>query len=151
MDSATVIAPHRRRPRLRRIIRAETCGRSASASCGAARRSAPCSALMMRCAELLQLLVDLVPVVPELLEDLAQRLGEGRLQVGVVVELDVEVMADGVLDLGGLGLGAAAACRRPSRSPHRESRSARTLTSMPLRLEVRVRDGRAASAECPSC
>ncbi|MCB1686127.1 MAG: ion transporter, partial [Pseudomonadales bacterium] len=38
------------------------------------------------------------------LEDLRQRLGKGRLQIGIVVEIDIQVVPDRVLDLGRLGL-----------------------------------------------
>ena len=56
--------------------------------------------------QLLQLLVDLLPVVAELLEDGGQRLRERRLEIRVVVELHVEVVTDRVLDLRRLRLRA---------------------------------------------
>ncbi len=57
--------------------------------------------------QLLQFLVDLVPVVAELFKNRRQRRGKRGLQVGVVVQFDIEVVADGMLHLRRLGLGAA--------------------------------------------
>ena len=66
-----------------------TCGRTASASCDAARRSAR-SGIEDPCPQLLQLFMDLLPVVAEVLEDVGERLREGRLDIRIVVELDIE-------------------------------------------------------------
>ena len=54
--------------------------------------------------KLFQLLVDLIPVVLELFENLLQRLGKRSLEVGIIIEFNVEVVTDGVFDLGSLGL-----------------------------------------------
>ena len=50
-------------------------------------------------AQLLQLLVNLPPVVAELFEYVGEGLRERRLEIRIVVELDVEMVADRVLDL----------------------------------------------------
>jgi hypothetical protein len=54
--------------------------------------------------KLLQLIENLRPVVLELLKDVLQCLRKGGLEVGIIIELNVEVVADSVLDLGGFGL-----------------------------------------------
>ena len=56
-------------------------------------------------SQFFQFFVDLFPVVLKFLQDFLQGLGKGGLQVGIVIQIHVKMVADGVLDLGGLGFG----------------------------------------------
>ena len=56
-------------------------------------------------SQLFQFLVDLLPVVAELLEYVGQRLRKRSLEVRVVVEFHLKMVPDGVLDLCCLCLG----------------------------------------------
>ena len=87
--------------------------------------------------QLFQFLRDLVPVVAELFQNLLQRLREGPLQVRVVVKLDLQVVADGMFNLGRLRLRPGAALNFLLEVLV-EDRNGLTFTSMP-------RDSRKAS------
>src|SRR5260370_26750913 len=59
--------------------------------------------------ELLQLFINGIPVVPEIFKNPFERLGKGSLKVGIIIEVYIEVVPDGVLDFGGFCLRAVAA------------------------------------------
>ena len=56
-------------------------------------------------SQLFQFFVNLFPVILKILQDFLQGLGKGGLQVGVVIQVHIKMVADGMLDLSGLGFG----------------------------------------------
>jgi hypothetical protein len=71
--------------------------------------------------QLLQFFINLVPVVLKFFKNLFQCLGKRGLQIGIIIKLDIQVMPDGVFNLGGLSL--------------------RPIPAVDLLLEILVKDG----------
>ena len=85
--------------------------------------------------QLLQFLVDLFPVVSEFFKYGRQCLGKRGLQVGIIVQFNIEVVTNSVLHLGRLRLGAVP-CANLFLKIRIENRDGLDLYLNPFRLKI---------------